>query len=250
MSEKGEGVMGRAIGLAVLTVVVCCGVEVGAGPLPEPIYVVDQSLAPPDYQYRTGRVVKPPEEKRIWDYLAFFAVRSEPGQEFPAEEAEELRARTRELLRQLLQNASPGMIEDYVLTVNSFVNLNNLYASSSLGRYLGEQMIGELQAAGAGVIDVRKTKGLMIREGLGEFSLSRDMDELRSVHGSQATVVGTYTSASGQLLLNARVLRNQDGMVLSHANLVCALDEMTGQMLKDEASPPRRGGLVKVEAVK
>lgn len=203
-----------------------------------------------DYQYRTPRT-ETQADKTLWDYLSFFAinVKQEPVHEFPAAEAEELRARTRELVRQLLQNASDGVADEFVLTVNSFVNLNSLYQTSSLGRYLGEQMIGELQAAGVEVIDVRKANSLMIRESSGEFGLSRDMDELSRTHGSQAMVVGTYTYAHGQILLNARVLRNTDGMVISHANLAFALDALTGQLLQDEALPPRRGGMVRIEAV-
>jgi len=205
----------------------------------------------PDYQYRTTRVAEPPEEKRLWDYLAFFAFRTdqETGHEFPAAEAEELRARARELVKQLVANAQEGFAGGYVLTVNSFVNLENLYKTSSLGRYLGEQMIGELQAAGVEVIDVRKAKGLMIHQNLGEYGLSRDMNELNPAFASQAMVVGTYSYGNGQVLLNARVLRNSDGMVISHASLAFALDGLTGQMLKDEAAPPRRGGLISVEAV-
>lgn len=203
-----------------------------------------------DYQYRTPRVPEPTAEKTLWDYLSFFAIKTkDPGQEVPAAEAEELRTRTRELVRQLLQNSSDGLAEEYVLTVNSFVNLNSLYKTSSLGRYLSEQMIGELQAAGVEVIDVRKTTSLMIRESFGEYGLSRDMHELRNNHDSQAMLVGTYTYANGQILLNARVLRNADGKVISHANSAFALDSLTGQLLKDEAAPPRRGGMVKIEAV-
>lgn len=205
-----------------------------------------------DYQYRTARTPEPPADKTLWDYLSFFAIKTaaDPRPEVPAAEAEELRARTRELVRQLLQNAADGIAEEYVVTVNSFVNLNSLYKTSSLGRYLGEQMIGELQAAGVEVIDVRKSNSLMIRESFGEYGLSRDMHELRSNHGSQAMVVGTYTHANGQILLNARVLRNSDGMVISHANSAFALDSFTGQLLQDEAAPPRQGGMVKIEAAK
>ncbi|MDD5758375.1 MAG: FlgO family outer membrane protein [Desulfobulbaceae bacterium] len=206
---------------------------------------------PMDYQYRTAKVAEPQPEKTFWDYLSFFAIKSqqEPENKFPAAEAEELRARTRELVQQLLVNAADGLADEYILTVNSFVNLNSLYTTSSLGRYLGEQMIGELQAAGIGVIDVRKSNSLMIREPYGEYGLSREMSELRSSHNSQGMVVGTYSYANGQILLNARVLRNSDGMVISHANTAFALDPLTGAMLKDEAMPPRRGGMVSVETV-
>lgn len=243
--KNWEGIMqkSRVVGIVIAAVG-------AAGFFSDTTYAVDYPQAMKmDYQYRTARVAEPPAEKTLWDHLSFFAIPSEPGHEFPAAEAEELRARTRELVYQLLQNAHEGLAEEYVLTVNTFVNLNSLYRTSSLGRYLGEQMIGELQAAGVGVIDVRKSNGLMIREQFGEYGLSRDINELSSVHGSQAMVVGTYTYANGQILLNARVLRNADGMVISHANIAFALDDLTGQMLKDEAMPPRRGGIVKIEAV-
>lgn len=241
--------MQKAIGLGIVVVALS-----GAGIVPGVTHAVDYPQAMNhDYQYRTARVAEPPAEKTLWDYLSFFAIKIpplEPVHEFPAAEAEELRARTRELVEQLLLNAHEGLAEEYVLAVTTFVNLNSLYKTSSLGRYLGEQMIGELQAAGVGVIDVRKSNGLMIREQFGEYGLSRDMNELRSVHGSQAMVVGTYSYANGQILLNARVLRNSDGMVISHANIAFALDGLTGEMLKDEATPPRRGGIVKIQAVK
>lgn len=235
---------------SIIVCAVLAGV-LGSGSFSGPASAVDyrQAMAM-DYQYRTPRAEAPPD-KTLWDYLSFFAinVKQEPVHEFPAAEAEELRARTRELVRQLLQNAPDGIAEEFVLTVNSFVNLNSLYKTSSLGRYLGEQMIGELQAAGVEVIDVRKANNLMIREPYGEFGLSRDMDELSRSHNSQAMVVGTYTYADGQILLNARVLRNTDGMVISHANIAFALDALTGQLLKDDAMPPRRGGTVRIEAV-
>lgn len=206
----------------------------------------------PEYLYKTGRVVVAPDSSRtLWDYLSFFAWESDPdkGHVFPAEEAAALRGRVRELARQLLLNSQESIAEEYVLTVNSFVNLNNLYKTSSLGRYISEQLIGELQLAGVEVIDVRKSAGLMIREGHGEYGMSREMEELSYVHASQAMVVGTYTYASGQVFLNARILRNSDGMVLSNGSFVFDLDSVTRQMLADEAMPARRTGVVRLEGL-
>ena len=247
--------MRKLIWLTVITVgALGAGAAARGGSLSDPLYVLDSALmAKPDYQYRTAKVPEPVADKTFWDYLSFFALESEPEppvHEFPAAEAEELRARTRELVSQLLLHAAGGIVDEYVVTVNTFVNVNNLYKTSSLGRYLSEQLLGELQAAGVGVIDVRKTNTLMIRERFGEYGLSRDMEELNPAQGSQARVVGTYSYAGGQILLNARILRNADGMVLSHANLAFALDDLTAAMLKDEAMPARRGGLVKIEAAR
>lgn len=205
-----------------------------------------------EYLYKTGRIVQAPAGRRnFWDYLAFFAWPPDADQRhlFPAEEATAMRGRVRELARQLLLNSQESVAEEYVLTVNTFVNLNNLYKTSSLGRYISEQLIGELQLAGVEVIEVRKSAGLMIHEGHGEYGLSRVMEELSYVHASQAMVVGTYTYAGDQIFLNARLLRNSDGMVLSNGSLVFELDPVTGQMLADEAMPVRRPGIVRLEGV-
>ncbi len=211
----------------------------------------DAHAMPGDYVYRTEKVFLPQEDtKKLWDYLSFFALPKKEIQEhsIPAEEANELKMRVRELCLQLIKNPVESIAEEYVVTVSSFVNLNNLYQISSLGRYIGEQLIGELQMAGVEVIDVRKTPGLMIHENQGEYALSRNMAELSYIHSAHATVVGTYTYSDGQILLNARLLRNTDGMVLSQANLVFELDPMTKGLLADESTPPRRGSKVSVQA--
>ena len=204
-----------------------------------------------DYRYRTERVIESSQKSRtIWDYFSFFAWKSKKNKAImpPAAESKILKARVKELERQLVVNARESIADEYVLTVNSFVNLNNLYKTSSLGRYISEQLIGDLQMSGIEVIDVRKAAGIMIHEKAGEYGLSRDMRELSYIHTAQAMIVGTYTYADGQIFLNARLLRNNDGMVLSNASLAFDLDPLTRRLLADEAMPPRKSGLVQIES--
>ncbi len=199
---------------------------------------------PPDYVYRTGRVFSPQNEAAC-----------RQGKEDRATEraalpagGDRLQGEVRMLARQLLANAREEIDDEYVLTVSTFVNLNNLYATSALGRYIGEQLITELQLAGIDVIDVRKTPGIMVSEGFGEYGLSRDMDELRFVQPAAAMVVGTYTVADGQVLLNARLLRNSDGMALSAASSAIAVDKTVGRLLADEGMPVGTGSTVQMRA--
>ena len=208
-----------------------------------------------DYSFRTERlyqhIPEKSKEKSFWDFLPFVStiqVGSEP--EVVAEpelESVSFKLRVAELCNKLLGSAKESIAEEYVLTVSSFVNLNNLYQTSSFGRYIEEQMIGELQDAGVEVVEIRKTPGIMISEGRGVYGLSRNMEELSYVHSAQAMLVGTYTSANDQVLVNARLLRNLDGMVLSRATLAFRLDPLTRELLADEAMPPRPGSLVRVE---
>jgi hypothetical protein len=73
------------------------------------------------------------------------------------------------------------------------------------------------------------------------------MNELSYIHNAQAMIVGTYTYADNQIMLNARLLRNRDGMVLSHASLTFELDPVTRQMLADESSPPKAPVAVRIK---
>ena len=208
---------------------------------------------PNDYTFRTDQVVLPiaEKEKTFWDYLSFFEFAKHPQVTalVPAEEATDLKLHVRELGQQLLKNARESIVDDQVVTVSSFVNLDNLYQVSAFGRYIGEQLIGELQLAGVEVIDVRKTPGMMIREGKGEYALSRDMSELSYIHAAQSTIVGTYTYANNQVLLNARLLHNQNGLVLSQANLVFDLDPLTEKLLADDGMPARHNSTINIQAL-
>jgi TolB-like protein len=199
-----------------------------------------------DYQYRTERVIPPPRKKTFKDYIPSFLWWGKDKKVAPpAAESMALKARVRDLGKQLLANSREGIAGEYSLTINSFVNLNNLYKTSSLGRYISEELLGDLQLAGVDVLDVRKTAGIMVRKKSGEYGLSRDMKELSYVQNSQAMVVGTYTYADNQIFINARILRNNDGMVLSNASQAFELDPVTRQMLADEAAPRQKAALVR-----
>ena len=195
---------------------------------------------PPDYVYRTGRVFSP---KPLWT-----TINKQEEQAISVCKGAHLRFRVKELAAQLLGNAGDEYGDDFVLTVTTFVNLNNLYQTSAFGRYFSEQLISELQLAGVRVIDVRKTPGLMISESYGEYGMSRDMDELSYVHSSRAMLVGTYTFVDGEIFINARILGNPDGMVLSSASLVFGLDSVSGGLLADEGMPVRTADPVQVRA--
>ena len=114
---------------------------------------------------------------------------------------------------------------------------------------LGEQVIGELQHAGIEVLDMRKTPGLLVHQKLGEYGLSRDMEELPYIHEAHATVVGTYSEATDQIFVNARILRNSDGLVMASASMVLEKNALLSSLLEDEAAPvERRLSTVQMEA--
>jgi TolB-like protein len=195
---------------------------------------------PPDYVYRTGRLFSPPASGSP---AGAGSGHQQAGGEEKQESAvagpqygQALTLKIEALARQLFANAEEEIADQFTVAVSSFVNLNQLYRTSSLGRYVSEQLMGELQVAGVEVIELRRTPSIMISSG-GEHALSRDMNELVFIHRAHATLVGTYTVVEDQLFINARLLRNQDSKVLSSGALVMALDPVTRGMLADEALP-------------
>lgn len=198
---------------------------------------------PDDYVYRTERIFAAPGQPPFPPGRMSSAAGGKPqpttassGKKF----AVQLVQRVHQLVSQLLGASNGGLEEDQRVLVSSFVNLNDLYKTSALGRMLGEQMVSELQRAGIEVVDVRKTPDMLIQQKMGEFDLSRDMEELPYVHKAYATVVGTYSEADGQLFVNARILRNRDGLVMASASTVLEKNALLSSLLEDEAEPADR----------
>lgn len=201
--------------------------------------------APVEYSYRSGRV--PERQDVMGDFFAGvqdFFTREKKLAPLPAEQAVELKLKVRELTRQLLDRAEEPVGDEYRIVVTTFVNLNHLYRTSGFGRVMAEQMISEMQQSGIEVIDVRMTPSIQILEGYGEYGLSRDMAELSYVQNAQAVVVGTYTISNGQVIINARLLQQSNGLVLSSGSIALQMDDLICGFLQDEATPPRRGASV------
>jgi len=191
---------------------------------------------PADYVFRTGRVFSP--QNMSQSFLSGLSVGQKGDSAASgAGQGAVLHAKIDQLGKSLIANAGGGVADEYVVAVSTFVSLDNLYATSSLGRYLGEQLLSTLQQSGIEVIEVRKTPGLMVSPYHGEYALSRSMDEISLVQGAQAVVVGTYAVAGQEIFVNARLLRNADNRVLSSASLVLPIDGMTANLLANESMP-------------
>ncbi len=100
--------------------------------------------------------------------------------------------------------------------VTSFANLNRLSETTSFGRLISENLIHELQVRKWHVFEVRLTKDVIINE-TGEFSLSRDIKKLKEQFKIAGIVTGTYSVSGNSIIVNARVIDINSGIVLSSA---------------------------------
>ncbi|MBU0673795.1 MAG: hypothetical protein KJ950_04050 [Proteobacteria bacterium] len=188
-----------------------------------------------EYSFRTGMFFQERKESDS-SWFGFRSVFRDPEAEVAGNI---LPGEVKDLARQLIHHGGVWMKEDAVVAVATFVNLNHLYTTSALGRFLAEQLIAELQQGGVKVVEIRKSPAMLIRYGSGEYGLSRDMDELSYVQQAGVTVVGTYLESNDRVYLNARIIRNQDNMVVSTAALDLAMDEEVRMLLADEKNSAR-----------
>jgi TolB-like protein len=102
--------------------------------------------------------------------------------------------------------------------IGSFVDLNNMSHTNPMGRLIAENLIHELQVRAWRIVEPRLMQNIMINEG-GEFVLSRDVKQLRDKFGVSAVVAGTYVVASDHIVINARVVNVESGVVMSSGQI-------------------------------
>jgi len=119
---------------------------------------------------------------------------------------------------------------DNTFIVTSFSNLNRLSETSGLGRLIGENLIHELQVRRWRVFEMRTAKDVTIND-TGEISLSRDANRIRNTFKLGGVVTGTYSIAGNDIIINARVVDNETGLVLSTAQTHLPVDPFTEMLL-------------------
>ena len=103
------------------------------------------------------------------------------------------------------------------MLVTSFVNINNLTESSTVGRMLAEHVASRLSQRGYNIIELRlRTTSVFMEEGKGEFLLSRDLREVSKNQNATAVVVGTYgEAADGKIYVSARIVSPTDSTIIA-----------------------------------
>ncbi len=142
-----------------------------------------------------------------------------------------------EMALQLMKNfrAEPG--PEGPIAVATFVDLNNLYRTSPFGRYLAEQLMGELQRAGFNVVEIRKTESIMIKKKFGEYGLSREVQEIAQESSASYILAGTYVTRGRFILVNARLISNGNNLVASSGLKILRRDPFLDKMLWPTATP-------------
>ncbi len=161
----------------------------------------------------------------------------EPRQPAILDEASFLNTQIHEIAQQLLRNFRDESGPSGPVAVATFVDLNNLYRTSPFGRYIAEQLMGELQRAGFNVVEIRKADSIMVKPKYGEYGLSREIQELARQSSARYILAGTYVTKGRYILINARLISNENNLVASSGLKILRKDPFLERMLWPSASP-------------
>ena len=104
------------------------------------------------------------------------------------------------------------------IMVASLVDVSDLQQSSALGRIVAEQIRSRLAQLGYVTRELRYRGDVLVRAGNGELVLSRDVKNISDAQQAQAVVAGVYAVAETNVYVTLRILRADDGTVLSSAD--------------------------------
>jgi TolB-like protein len=102
------------------------------------------------------------------------------------------------------------------IAITSFVDLHNLSRTSGFGRSLSETFFNELFVRGFNIADFRGQRALRVNP-TGEFYITRDTKRIANKVQNSYVLVGTYTIADEQVLINARIMDNVTGQIVASA---------------------------------
>ncbi|GMT42792.1 MAG: hypothetical protein IEMM0002_1203 [bacterium] len=112
-----------------------------------------------------------------------------------------------------------------LLLVSTFVDLDKLNRTNTFGRYIAEQLMGNLSERGFRVIELRAAKELMVLPNIGEMALTRNLEEMMNKYEADAIVLGTYKNLGDAVTVHSRMVIGENQEVVSVASMRIKVDE-------------------------
>lgn len=118
------------------------------------------------------------------------------------------------------------------IAVATFVNLDDLYSSSTFGRILSEQLMSDLAMRGYTVVEMRQSDALQIIQSEGELGLSRDTEVIKPTQQVAGLVVGTYAISPVRVYVNTRLIDPSTSLVASVGSVELNKTEEIARLLR------------------
>jgi len=128
------------------------------------------------------------------------------------------------LANQLSLNNKMVKTDTGTITLTSFVDLKSLNSTSQFGRVLGESLFSELFVRGFNITDFRGQNAISVNK-TGEFFITRNIKKLSSEVSNTYILVGTYSKIDQNIMINARIIDNKTGKLITSARAMYANDD-------------------------
>ncbi|TLP38590.1 FlgO family outer membrane protein [Arcobacter arenosus] len=125
-----------------------------------------------------------------------------------------LEATINSLATQMMRNQKMSTSKPVLIT--SFVRLDNFKKTTEFGRIVSESLINEMSNRGFNIIEYRGQMAVSVNE-RGEYFITRNPHKLKDKVPNTYVVVGTYSRQYGKVMLNARVMDNITGRIITSA---------------------------------
>ena len=115
----------------------------------------------------------------------------------------------------LIKTAGDELDKKRVIITASFVNINNLFDSSSFGRISSQQVATQFTNSGYHVIEMLLGRDVIIKQQQGEFLLSRRLKDIGMEHHAQAVLVGTYAIGNDYVYVTTKIIDTRNSKTIS-----------------------------------
>jgi len=146
------------------------------------------------------------------------------------------------LATQMMRNKKMNTSKPVLIT--SFVRLDNFKKTTEFGRIVSESLINEMSNRGFNVIEYRGQMAVSINE-RGEYFITRNPYKLKDEVPNTYVVVGTYSRQYGKVMLNARVMDNITGKIISSARSTYKHNRRNDCLLFKDCKPARTIKIIK-----
>jgi TolB-like protein len=146
------------------------------------------------------------------------------------------------LATQMMRNKKMDTSKPVLIT--SFVRLDNFKKTTEFGRIVSESMINEMSNRGFNIIEYRGQMAVSINE-RGEYFITRNPYKLKDEVPNTYVVVGTYSRQYGKVMLNARVIDNITGKIISSSRATYLHNKRNDCILFKDCRPARTIKIIK-----
>jgi len=127
----------------------------------------------------------------------------------------DLVANSYQAAERLLRGLQQPLDQNKPILVATLVDVSDMRQSSDLGRIVSEQVSSRLTQLGYQAKEMKFRGSFLVRQGGGEFVLSRALRDISRKQDAQAVVAGVYAVAHDGVYVTLRMIRAQDSTVIA-----------------------------------